>query len=225
MRAAVMTTSFAIGLVAVGCAYANDRVESDSRDIQRTNKSIHIDDGDHVGALDSVNGQISIGDRAVIVSAKTVNGSVRIGDDSRAQRLGTINGSVSVGQRTIVTGDISSVNGQLKLDDEAVVRGNVKNVNSGIVVGRRAHVGGKIVTTNGDITIQDDGRVDGGILVKESGSNWFSNLFGGFQRRPVITIGPGAQVGGELVFEHDVDLRVHPTAKIGTVTGASVERY
>jgi len=44
-------------------------------------------------------------------------------------------------------------------------------------------------------------------------------------RTPRIVIGPNAVVDGELRFERQVELFVHPTAKIGTVTGASAKPY
>jgi hypothetical protein len=38
-------------------------------------------------------------------------------------------------------------------------------------------------------------------------------------------IGAGSQVSGALVFEHEVELFVHPTAKIGPVTGATARSF
>jgi len=217
MRTQVLTL-FTVSLLSCLCANAEDE------DISRTNRSIHIGDGERVGDLHSVNGSIEIGDRAVAAIVKTVNGSVRIGTDGHAKSLGTVNGAVSVGKRSIVDNDMTSVNGRLTLSEEAVIQGNVKNINSRIVIGPRAHVGGKVISNNGDITLQENARVDGGIKVKAEPTHWFKSGVS-TQRRPVITIGPGAQVEGEMVFERDVELRVHSTAKIGAVTGASVERY
>jgi hypothetical protein len=62
--------------------------------------------------------------------------------------------------------------------------------------------------------------VKGGILVEKShGFSW------GRQKIPRIVIGPDAVVQGELRFEKEVELFVHPGAKIGTVTGAKVQSY
>jgi hypothetical protein len=211
MRATVLTILLSASLLS--CAPGSN----DGQDISRTDSSIHVADGEHAGDLHSVNGSIEAGNHAVVAVVKTVNGSVRLGDDCRAKSLSTVNGTVNVGKRTIVDGDAMSVNGRISLFEDTVVRGTVKNINDGIVVGPRAHVGGKIVSSNSDIALQEDSRVDGGIRVKEEHSN--------MNRRPLITIGPGAKVDGELVFERDVELRVHTTAKIGKVTGASVESY
>jgi hypothetical protein len=44
--------------------------------------------------------------------------------------------------------------------------------------------------------------------------------FGG-KRKPRIVIGPNAVVDGDLVFEREVTLYVHSSARIGKVTGAT----
>jgi hypothetical protein len=226
MRANVTMTALTLCLLTFGSAYADDY--HDTRDVQSVsyvNKGIQITDGAHTSTLSTVNGSISVGDHATVASAKTVNGSVHIGEESHSETLGTVNGDVSVGKNSVVAGDITSVNGELTLSDDAVVQGAAKNVNSNIIIGQRAHVGGRIVTTNGDITLQDNARVDGGIRVRDYSRGWFDYFFDISHRTPVISIGPGARVGGELVFEHAVELRVHSTAKIGPVIGAKVQRY
>ena len=47
----------------------------------------------------------------------------------------------------------------------------------------------------------------------------------GRQRIPRIVIGPNAVVDGALVFERDVVLYVHDTARIGSVRGANPKSY
>jgi hypothetical protein len=60
----------------------------------------------------------------------------------------------------------------------------------------------------------------GGIKVqKPSGWSW------GKQKPPRIVIGPDSEVGGALVFEREVELYVHATAKVGRITGATPVRY
>jgi hypothetical protein len=62
--------------------------------------------------------------------------------------------------------------------------------------------------------------VVGGIKVdKPSGWSW------GKQRPPRIVIGPDSEVGGELVFEREVELYVHSSAKTGAIRGAEAIRY
>jgi hypothetical protein len=45
------------------------------------------------------------------------------------------------------------------------------------------------------------------------------------QRPPRIVIGPNAVVDGTLVFEREVTLYVHGSARIGKVTGATAQAY
>jgi hypothetical protein len=47
----------------------------------------------------------------------------------------------------------------------------------------------------------------------------------GKRKPPRIVIGPNAQVDGALVFEREVKLYVHRTAKIGAVSGTTAVRY
>jgi len=54
---------------------------------------------------------------------------------------------------------------------------------------------------------------------KPSGWNWSAS------RDPRVVIGRDSEVRGELVFEREVELYVHESAKIGKVTGATVQRY
>jgi hypothetical protein len=60
-------------------------------------------------------------------------------------------------------------------------------------------------------------HVHGGIHVEKPGPSWISLHK---NKPPRIIIGPNAQVDGPLVFEREVVLYVHTTAKVGSITGA-----
>jgi hypothetical protein len=47
----------------------------------------------------------------------------------------------------------------------------------------------------------------------------------GKRQPPRIVIGPNAVVEGALVFEREVTLYVHDSARIGKVTGATAVRF
>jgi hypothetical protein len=64
--------------------------------------------------------------------------------------------------------------------------------------------------------------VRGGILVQKPSSGWWNS---GKERLPRIVVGPNSVVEGPLVFEREVELFVHTTAKIGPVTGATAQAY
>ena len=83
---------------------------------------------------------------------------------------------------------------------------------------------GGIETVNGDVTVGVGSHVRGGIKVEKPTSNWMPvNI--GKRRPPRIVVGPNAVVEGPLVFEREVKLYVHDSARIGSVTGAIAVRY
>ena len=57
----------------------------------------------------------------------------------------------------------------------------------------------------------------GGIHVEKPSNSWFCMRK---PKPPRIVIGPNAQVDGALVFEREVVLYVHTTAKVGSISGA-----
>jgi hypothetical protein len=78
-----------------------------------------------------------------------------------------------------------------------------------------AHVGGGIKTINGSMSIMGASHVEGGIMVDKPSGIMFMN------EDPVIVIGPGSVVQGDLRFERKVKLYVSDKATIGTVIGAT----
>ena len=75
---------------------------------------------------------------------------------------------------------------------------------------------------NGDVTVGVDSHVSGGIHYEKPQKQWVSF---GQPKIPRVIIGPGARVDGPLNFERTVELYVHGTARIGTVTGATPIRF
>lgn len=190
-----------------------------SNDISKINGSISVASGESAGELDTINGSIRIGNGATVIEAETVNGAVTLGSDVTIEAIETVNGAIEVGERSRVAKDIEAVNGRVILSEGVQVMGNVENVNGEIRL-NRAHVAGSIKTTSGNIDIGADSRVDRGILV-EKPRGWF-NLSG---RPPRIVIGPRAIVNGTLDFEREVELYVSDSATIGTVKGATVNKF
>jgi DUF4097 and DUF4098 domain-containing protein YvlB len=210
-----MLRSLCIALLAGGlstAAWAEDN-------ISKVNGSIRVESGRTVGELDTVNGSINLGDNARATSIETVNGSIEIGDGASAESADTVNGRVSIGARVRISGDLESVNGALTVGDGSDITGKVANVNGTIRL-TSAHVGGGIETINGDIDVGAGSRVEGGILVeKPHGFSWGKN------KNPRVVIGPHAVVDGTLDFRREVDLYVSDTAKIGTITGATANKF
>jgi DUF4097 and DUF4098 domain-containing protein YvlB len=192
-----------------GCDVSSD----DGDDSNRVNGSIRVPAGKAATDVRTVNGSITVEDNGTINSAGTVNGSVKLGTHATATSLHTVNGGITLGNGAHAV-EASTVSGDLTLDNGAELTGRLGNVNGKISI-TDAHVGGGIKTANGDISIMGASHVEGGIEVQEASGSFFNSS------DPVVTIGPGATVQGDLVFKRKVRLLVSDHATIGTVTGAT----
>lgn len=165
----------------------------------------------------TVNGNVVVEDGARVSDCATVNGSMDIGDRSEAGDLRTVNGDLTVGRNSMIEGHIQLVNGSVRLGPGSTVQGNVGTVN-GLIEMHQARVDGDITNTSGGMLIMDGSEVAGDLIVKQAGDDRHS-------KPPRIVVGPGSRIRGELVFERPVELYVHDTAEIGSVSGAEVTRY
>jgi len=191
--------------------------------IDKVNGSIDAEAGQAYGSLETVNGSIRIGDGARTGTAETVNGSIKAGNDIHSRGLTTVNGSIHLGTHALVDGDIETVNGGIFVDRGGRVAKDVTTVNGAIgLVG--TDLAGGIDTVNGDITVGIGSHVHGGIKVEKPGTSWMP-IHIGKHTPPRIIIGPNAIVDGPLVFEREVKLYVHSSARIGSVTGATAVRF
>ena len=210
-------------LVCAGTASArHDDGNGRGRNIEKINSSITAEAGQVYGDLSTVNGAIRVGSRAVIKNAETVNGSIHVEDDVRSGGLTTVNGSIQVGARSRIDGDVETVNGGIFIDRGGNVKRGVATVNGAIGL-VDTDLGRGIETVNGDITVGVGSHVKGGIRVEKPGKNWGMRF--GKPKVPRVVIGPNAVVDGALVFEREVTLYVHQSARIGAVTGATAQRY
>lgn len=193
------------------------------QDIDKLNSSITAEAGQTYGDLSTVNGGITIQAGAHVEEAETVNGSIRAEDDVHSRSLSTVNGGIHVGARAQVDGGIETVNGGIFVDRGGKVSRDIETVNGAIGL-VDTDLGGGIETVNGDITVGVGSHVKGGIRIEKPNKGW-----GGFrmgkQKIPRIVIGPNAVVEGPLVFEREVTLYVHASAKVGSITGATARRY
>lgn len=192
-------------------------------DIDKVNSSITAEAGQVYGDLSTVNGSIKIDANARLKDAETVNGSIRAQDGIQARSLSTVNGSINVGERARIDGGIETVNGGVFVDRGSEVKRSIETVNGAIGI-VDTDLGGGIETVNGDITVGMGSHVKGGVKVEKPNNNW-----GGFrmgkQKIPRIVVGPYAVVDGPLVFEREVKLYVHSSARIGTLRGATAVRF
>jgi DUF4097 and DUF4098 domain-containing protein YvlB len=192
------------------------------QDIDKVNGSITAQAGQTYGDLGTVNGAIRIEANARTGDAETVNGGIEVADNAVTGSLSTVNGGVRAGRQLRVDGDIETVNGSVFVDRGGSLRG-VSTVNGAIGL-VDSDLSGGIETVNGDITVGAGSHVRGGIKVEKPTSNWMPvNI--GKRKPPRIVIGPNAVVEGDLVFEREVKLYVHQSARIGKVSGATAVRY
>lgn len=192
------------------------------QDIDKVNGSITAQASQTYGDLETVNGSINIESDARTGDAETVNGSIKVGDNAVVGDLSTVNGSIRAGTQLRANGDIETVNGSVFVGRGGSV-GGVTTVNGAIGL-VDSDLSGGIETVNGDVTVGTGSHVRGGIKVEKPTSNWMPvNM--GKRKPPRIVIGPNAVVEGPLVFEREVKLYVHQSARIGRVTGATAVRY
>ncbi|MCL1635925.1 hypothetical protein M2650_14970 [Luteimonas sp. SX5] len=206
----------ALGIAGAGPAAAQE-------DVNKVNGSITANAGQAYGDLETVNGSIRIEAGARVESAQTVNGSIKVAERAQTRDLGTVNGGIRAEHGIQVDGHIETVNGEIFVDRGGRVTGGISTVNGSIGL-VDTDLGKDIETVNGDITVGVGSHVRGGIKVEKPTSSWMPISFGK-RRPPRIIIGPDAVVDGSLVFEREVKLYVHKTAKIGPVTGATAVPY
>jgi acetyltransferase-like isoleucine patch superfamily enzyme len=183
--------------------------------------SVHIDAGARTGDATTVNGSVEIGANAVVKHVESVNGGITMHDHATADSTQTVNGATRLETGARVKSSVELVNGSISLAKGADVGGHLSNVNGSIQLDE-AHVGGGIETTQGDIDIGSNSRVEGGILVNKANDGWFN--FNG-PKPPRVVIGPGSVVKGTLKFNREVKLYVSDRATIGTVQGATVNKF
>ena len=207
-------------------AHDKDSDHDDGDDISHINGGITAEAGHHYGDLDTVNGGISLERGATAGTVETVNGGISAEDDVQAKSFGAVNGGIDAGRNVRIAQGVDTVNGGIRITFHSHVGGDVTTVNGGIVV-QQTEVGGSIHTVNGDITVGAESIVHGGILVEKPNMTGWNFSFGNPReaRKPRIVIGPKAVVQGELRFEREVELFVHPTAKIGKVFGATAQSF
>lgn len=215
----------ALAATIIGCNYSvNDDIAipegaSHSGDGNTINGNVEV--GADADASDSkfstINGSIVVKDGARVSDCATVNGELDIGDRSEAGNLRAVNGDLTIGRDALIEGRVQLVNGSVSLKPGSRVNGDVGTVN-GLIELRSAEVEGDLSNVNGGMRIVEGSLVEGDVTVKEEGDDRHGEP-------PRIVIGRDSRVTGKLVFERQVELFVHDSAKIGEVSGADVIRF
>ena len=219
MRRNLLALAIALSMSVSAVQAHDDDHGQPGQSVSRVNGGITAEAGQTYGDLDTVNGGITVRKGAIAEDVETVNGGISIDDDASVDSVSTVNGGIHAGERVKVAHGAETVNGGIRFGFNSQLGGDISTVNGGITIKQTA-VGGKLSTVGGDITIGAQSLVKGGIKVeKPHGISW------GKPRIPRIIIGPNATVNGSLDFEREVELYVHTSAKVGTVTGATAHPY
>ena len=228
MRTFALLASLLVLAGISGCAKHKDSMH-------RIDGSIHVTAGQTNGDAATLNGAISIDDKAAFGIADAINGDIWVGAGASGKTARAVDGSITLDKGAHLSGEMTVANGNLTLNEGAEA-GSVSNVNGRIVanLGRfgpfilHEHDGAKtyvnlavvdrgINTVNGDIFVNGPSRIQGGIHVNRLPTG----IVQAAHEPPRIVIGPGATVEGTMKFERPVKLYVSDKATIGSVVGAS----
>jgi DUF4097 and DUF4098 domain-containing protein YvlB len=196
------------------------------------NKSVKIADGAQSAGASSVNGSITVGDKATVTGslstvngairigegssiedATTVNGSLRISNNVKSEDLETVNGGIKIGEQVVVDGEVTAVNGSISLREGSSVASHLSNVNGDIDL-TGSTVGRNVTTVNGDVSVMEGAVIKGDLIVENPNSSRSQK-----SKKPTIIIGPGSRVEGVIRLEHKVELYISESAKVGGVEG------
>ena len=189
---------------------------SPEKDYDTVNGSITVGDKAHVDNLDTVNGSIKVGEDAIVGKVETVNGSIKFKDGVTAEHAETVNGSIVLGSNCMIKGHAETVNGSVSTGKGCVIEGHMETVN-GKISAIGTEVDGRIETVNGNITLDKGTVVDGDVIVEKS-TGWFNSN----KKVPEVYIGDNVVVKGDLVFNKKVKLHIADSAKVGDIVGDDV---
>ena len=204
-----------LAAVAVIFALSGCDISVDGDGSTKVNGSVHVAAGKAAEEAHTVNGIIHVDDNAAVTSAGTVNGSVRLGAHATATSAKTVNGAITLGEGAHVSG--SAVLGQWR-PDSGKRRGGFRLPDQ---CQRQDQFERRACSRRH----QDRERRHpnlGRLSRRRRNSGREAELHShSTSEDPVIVIGPGAVVQGDLRFERKVRLYVSDKATIGTVTGAT----
>jgi hypothetical protein len=202
-------------LLQVACVVEVRSDSSGGHHVSRVFGGIDVEEGEHMGDLDSVNGGIQLEDNSSAEDIETVNGGVKIQDDVTVYSIETVNGGVRAGRNLTVRDDISTVNGGIDLSKGSSVEGDVNTVNGSIKL-RATKVGRDVETTNGDIYVEDGSVVEGDVIFGEVSDHWWNR-----NDRPSLYVDKSSEIKGDIHLYREVKLRIEDGASVGDI----VEHY
>ena len=202
------------GSVSVAAGQSIDEVSTVNGTIDVAKNAVIRDE------ISVVNGQITAAEGVRIGSISAVNGDIQIGENSSVGEVTTVNGAMKFGRKLKASDDLTSVNGEILVNAGSTVAGDVTSVNGSIGL-IATNVTGKVTNVYGNTTVGVNSSVGGLKYTKPKGFSIRMKK----RQVPRVIIGPRATVRGEMIFEHEVKLYVHSSAKVGRITGATAIPY
>ncbi|HYC72062.1 MAG TPA: polymer-forming cytoskeletal protein [Opitutaceae bacterium] len=178
------------------------------------------DDSDKSRSYSSIAGDIDVGRQGSIRNAKTIAGDIDIRERTRVGSLSSIAGSIRLAEEVRVAGSIKTVAGDVDLAEGCTVAGDISTV-AGHVRLDGSEVIGDVTVSRGKLDLVRT-RVGGTVHIRK-----FKRAGSDPDAEPAeVTIGPASTVK-EVVAEKNafVRVRIHRTAKVGTVTGIAPEYF
>jgi DUF4097 and DUF4098 domain-containing protein YvlB len=164
----------------------------------------------------SVAGDIEVGRQAGIGNAKTVSGDIGIGEGSRVGSLSTVAGEINLAANVQVAGSLKTVAGDIEIARGCTIAGDVGTIAGSIEI-TDSIVQGNVTLTEGELEVIRT-RIAGTVRVEQPDE--------GTAKKTEITIGPGCEVTAIVADkETTVHLRIHRTAKVGSLKGVVAEYY
>ena len=199
-------------------AFAHTQVGDNTKagNLDSVNGGITVGNNAEAGNIDTVNGGIRVGKNSKVGKIDAVNGGISLEDGASAESVDTVNGGFKGGTGVKIAQSIESVNGGISLQTGSTVGRDIDNVNGKIQLDS-VSIGGNIDTVNGPIELNGTTKVVGKIIVRKT-QNWC--LWDCDSNKPIITIGPDAEVQGGLLLEREVELHIDPKAKVGPIEHA-----
>lgn len=192
----------AVALLSTGCSIAD---------------SYHIPDGLKKGrSYTSIAGDIEVGRQATIRNARTVAGDIEIHEGGRVASLTTVAGRILLAPEVKVDGSVKTIAGDIEIGAGCTVTGDISTEVGHISI-EDSVVQGHVTLSNGSLEITRT-RLAGTLRVRYSDRE--------NAKVAELTIGPGSEVA-TLVVEKKamVRLRIHRTAKVGSIQGGNAEYY
>lgn len=164
----------------------------------------------------SVAGNVEVGNSARIGNAKTVSGNIEIGEQSRTGSLSSVAGRIRIGSSSQVGGSIKTVAGDIEIASGCTITGDVGTVAGGITI-TDSVVKGNVTMNSGQLALNHS-KISNTLRIERTDDD---------DAKPAeVNIGASSEVGKVVVEKGGrVHLRIHRTAKVGTITGATAEYY